>query len=63
MRKKTQKVTNFLEGLHKYITSNPQFQKKTHSTSKTQTQAELRPLILDYLKKHFKKEGRKGPRH
>ena len=57
MRKKTQKVTNFLEELHKFITGNPQFRKKTRSKSETQIQAELRPLILDYLKKYFKKEG------
>jgi len=29
MKKKTSKVTNFIEGLHKHIVGNPQFRKNT----------------------------------
>ena len=47
----------FLDGLHQYIISNPQFRKKTETKSETHIQAELRPIIIDYLKKYFKQEG------
>jgi len=55
MQKKTKKVTAFIEGLHNHIVSSPQFRKKTAGKSETQIQAEIRPLIIQYLEKHFSK--------
>ena len=59
MKKKSAKVLEFIEGMHDYVTSNPQFRKDTRSKSETQVQAEIRPLIIQYLEKYFEKEGYK----
>ncbi len=59
MKKKTIKVTQFLDGLHNYIVGNPQFRNKTTGKSETQIQAEIRPLIISYLEKHFSESGYK----
>lgn len=59
MKKKTAKVTSFIEGLHSYIISNPQFRTRTEGKSETQIQAEIRPLILSYLEKYFAESGYK----
>ena len=53
MRRKTQKVTEFINGLHKYIVKNPQFRSRTEGRSETQIQTEIRPLIIRYLEKYF----------
>ena len=45
MKKKSAKVTKFMEDLHSFIISNPQFRKKTKGKSETQIQAEIRPLL------------------
>lgn len=57
MKKKTAKVTKFIEGLHKYIVGHPQFRKKTGDKSEVQIQTEIRPLILQYLQRHFRDSG------
>ena len=57
MKKKTAKVTQFIEELHSFIVNNPQFRKHTREKSETQIQAELRPLIIRYLEQYFAKEG------
>jgi hypothetical protein len=59
MKKKTTKVTNFIENLHKDIVKNPQFRKNPNGKSETQIQAEIRPLIIRYLEKYFENEGYK----
>lgn len=59
MKKKTIKVTQFLDGLHNYIVGNPQFRNKTSGKSETQIQAEIRPLIISYLEKYFSESGYK----
>ncbi|MCK5245005.1 MAG: hypothetical protein KAJ90_07020 [Desulfobacterales bacterium] len=59
MKKKTAKVQQFIEELHKYIIGNPQFRTKTSEKSESQIQAEIRPLILNYLEKHFSQSGYK----
>ncbi len=59
MKKKTLKVSKFIENLHTFIINNPQFRNKTSGKSETQIQAEIRPLIIRYLEKHFKKTGYK----
>lgn len=59
MKKKTARLIGFIEGLHKYIVTNPQFRKKTGTKSEVQIQAEIRPLIIRYLEKYFEAEGYK----
>ncbi|TNE63132.1 MAG: hypothetical protein EP335_10820 [Alphaproteobacteria bacterium] len=59
MRKKTKTrgVVEFIEGLHKYIVTHPQFRKNTKGKSETAIQTELRPLILNFLEKDFDAKG------
>ena len=59
MKKKTARLIEFMDGLHKFIVTNPQFRKNTSSKSEVQIQAEIRPLIIRYLEKYFEKEGYK----
>ena len=59
MKKKTKKLNEFIEGLHQYITKNPQFRRNTNNKSETQIQTEIRPLIILYLEKYFKNQGYK----
>lgn len=59
MKKKTAKVTKFITDLHKFIVNNPQFRKRTDGKSETQIQAEIRPLIIQYLQIYFKEAGYK----
>ncbi len=59
MKKKTQKVSKFIEGLHSFIINNPQFRNKTSGKSETQIQTEIRPLIIQYLEQHFNECGYK----
>lgn len=59
MKKKTAKVTDFIQGLHDYIVSDPQFRKNTADKSEVQIQAEIRPLIIQYLQKYFREAGYK----
>ena len=53
MKKKTTKVTQFIEGLHNFIVNNPQFRKNTAKKTEVQIQAEIRPLIVQYLERYF----------
>jgi len=59
MKKKSSKVAAFIEGLHDYIVTNPQFRKNTKDKSEVQIQAEIRPLIIQYLQSYFKEAGYK----
>lgn len=59
MKKKTAKVSKFLEGLHEYIVGNPQFRHDTKTKSESQVQTEIRPLIIAYLQKYFGEAGYK----
>ena len=59
MKNKSAQLTAFIEGLHQYIVSNPQFRKKTAGKSETQIQAEIRPLIIQYLESYFQDRGYK----
>ncbi len=61
LRKKTKQVLEFLEKLHNHIISSPQFRKNTANKFETQVQAELRPIILNYLVNYFKAHGYKDP--
>lgn len=57
MKKKTKESIDFLEKLHKYITTNPTFRKDTRKKKETEIQTEIRPLIIGFLKKYFKEKG------
>jgi hypothetical protein len=59
MKKKSAKVLEFIEGMHEFIVSNPQFRRDTRTKSEVQVQTEIRPLIIRYLEEYFKKEGYK----
>ncbi|MFC1818931.1 hypothetical protein ACFL0B_07555 [Thermodesulfobacteriota bacterium] len=59
MKKKTAKVTQFLEGLHKHIVGNPQFRRDTKTKSESEIQTEIRPLVISYLEKYFGVAGYK----
>lgn len=59
MKRKTQRAISFIDGLHHYIISNPQFRQNTRTKSEAEIQTELRPLIIRYLEKFFKNEGYK----
>jgi hypothetical protein len=61
MKKKTSKVTSFIEDLHEYVVTNLQFRKKPDGLSETEIQREIRPLIIRYLEKHFEDAGYKDP--
>ena len=59
MKKKTAKVTKFMEDMHNNIVTHPQFRKDTKNKTELQIQAEIRPLIIGYLEKHFQQCGYK----
>ena len=59
MKKKTKSLIKFVDNLHTFITTNPQFRKDTKNKSEVFVQTEIRPLIIQYLEKHFKKAGYK----
>jgi hypothetical protein len=57
MKKKSEKLEGFINGLHKHILSDRTLRKKTNGKSELQIQAEIRPIIVDYLKKWYKNTG------
>lgn len=57
MKKKTAKVNKFMNDLHYFIINHPQFRKNTAGKSETQIQAEIRPIIIQYLQIYFKEAG------
>ena len=59
MKKKSAKVTKFIEDLHNFIVKNPQFRAKTAGKSETRIQTEIRPLIVRYLENYFADQGYK----
>jgi len=59
MRKKTTKVGKFIEGLHDFLVAHPQFRRQTAGKTEVQIQTEIRPLIIQYLEKHFAAAGYK----
>ena len=60
MKKKTAKVTRFIDELHEFIVNNPQFRDDTVTKSEAQIQTEIRPLIIRYLEQYFRQEGTWG---
>jgi len=59
MRKKTAKVDGFIDGLHEFITTHPQYRKQTGQKSEVRVQAEIRPIIIRYLEDYFEAAGYK----
>lgn len=57
MKRKSARVVEFIDGLHDYIINDRSLRKNTNGKSEVQIQTELRPIILNYLKKWFKSEG------
>lgn len=57
MKKKTAKLVDFVEGLHQFITTHPQFRKQPQRKSEVAIQTEIRPLIIRYLEEHFEAAG------
>ena len=57
LKRKSKKIENFVDGLHKHIITDKSFRRTTLGKSEAQIQGEIRPLILDYLKRWFKKQG------
>ena len=57
MKKKTAKVTKFIEDMHNFVITHPQFRKDTRDKTEIQIQTELRPVIISYLEKHFQETG------
>jgi len=57
MKKKTAPVVSFIEGMHDFIINNPQFRRDTRNKTESQIQSELRPLLINYLERHFQEKG------
>lgn len=57
MKKKSAKLTKFMEDLHSFIVSNPQFRKKTNEKNEAQIQTEIRPLLIQFLVQYFEEAG------
>lgn len=48
-----------MEDLHGFIVSNPQLRQNTKSKRELQIQAEIRPIVIQYLEKYFTEAGYK----
>ena len=59
MKKKTKALKKFIDDLHDYIISNPQFRRDTGNRNEAFIQTEIRPLIIQYLENYFKTKGYK----
>jgi hypothetical protein len=57
LKKKTNQVVSFIEQMHSYIVNHPQFRKDTRNKPELAIQAELRPVLLSYLEKHFQEKN------
>ncbi|MCK4821808.1 hypothetical protein KA005_38945 [bacterium] len=59
MRKKSTQVTEFIKNLHNFIIHSPQLRKKIENKGEAQIQAEIRPVVIQFLEKYFKEAGYK----
>ena len=57
MKVKSKEFILFVNNLHDYIVSNPQFRKDTSNKSESVIQGEIRPLIVQFLEKYFQEKG------
>jgi len=56
MKKKTIQLNQFLNELHEFIINSHTFRKDVHGKSEIQIQTEIRPIIINYLEKYFRKK-------
>jgi len=61
MKPKSQKSIKFIEELHKHIVRSPLLRKNVQNKNESQIQTELRPIIFEYMIKHFKNQNWKIP--
>jgi hypothetical protein len=61
MRRKSKKVTEFIQSLHLHLKKSPLLRKNVQNKTERDIQSELRHIILDYMKKYFEKENLKNP--
>ena len=61
MKPKSQKSINFIQELHKHIVRSPLLRQKVQNKNESQIQTELRPIIFDYMVKHFRNQSWKNP--
>jgi hypothetical protein len=61
MKPKTQKLINFIEKLHEHIVRSPLLRKKVQNKNESQIQTELRPIIFEYMIKHFQNQNWQNP--
>ena len=61
MKPKTQKSIKFIEELHLHIVGSPLLRKNVQNKNESQIQTELRPIIFDYMVKHFQNQNWKNP--
>ena len=61
MKPKTQKLISFIDELHDHIVTSPLLRKKVQNKNESQIQAELRPIIFEYMKNHFQNQNWKNP--
>jgi hypothetical protein len=59
VRKKTKQVVEFLDGMHDYIRKSPLLRSDTSKKTEARMQAEIRPIIINFLTKYFRKLGYK----
>jgi hypothetical protein len=59
MKKKTKQVAEFLNALHEHIVTDHQLRKDTSGKSEVAIQTEIRPIIVNFLRKYFKRMGYK----
>ena len=57
----SQKSINFIQELHKHIVRSPLLRQKVQNKNESQIQTELRPIIFNYMVKHFQNQNWKNP--
>ena len=53
MRQKSKKATEFIQSLHLHLVKSPLLRKNVQNKTEQQIQTELRPIMFEYMKKHF----------
>lgn len=57
MKRKSKPLTKFIDELHDFIVSHQQFRRNTIGRREASIQAELRPLFVQFLERHFRKSN------
>ena len=61
VKPKSQKSINFIQELHKHIVRSHFLRQKVQYKNESQIQTELRPIIFNYMVKHFQNQNWKNP--